>query len=161
MKITITISKTIKYNTLNTIFISKNLLNSNVIKYLIKIGIANIIGDWVRRLINLSGDVELNPGPIDVTFGTLNCRGLKNKNKYNQLVNRIHCTQFGTTSLIFAMQETHIEHNSLKFNWKGNHIFTEGCGNKGGLITLLSDNMIVLEELHLEYEAQISLVEIL
>ena len=159
--VTITISKIIKYNTLNTIFISKNLLNSNVIKYLIKIGIANIIGDWVRRLINLSGDVELNPGPIDVTFGTLNCRGLKNKNKYNQLVNRIHCTQFGTTSLIFAMQETHIEHNSLKFNWKGNHIFTEGCGNKGGLITLLSDNMIVLEELHLEYEAQISLVEIL
>ena len=130
-------------------------------KELRMLNVINNIGKWVKRLIELSGDVELNPGPIDATFATLNCRGLKNKTKYTQLLNRINGSNFGTKNLVFAMQETHLEFDSLKYNWKGNHIFTKGSGSKGGLITLLSDNIIVLDEFHLEHEAQISLVEIL
>ena len=37
---------------------------------------------WLQ--IILSGDIEINPGPVDVTLMTLNCRGLKkNKNLNN------------------------------------------------------------------------------
>ena len=152
-----------KLITMKLIFIRSNIIYRNLgnIFELINESFTDTSVKWIKCLINLCGDIELNPGPINATFVTLNCRGLKNKNKYNQLLNRINSTQFGSPNLIFAMQETHIEHNSLNYKWKGNHIFTEGCGTKGGLITLLSDNIIVLEEFHLEQEAQISLVEIM
>ena len=60
-----------------------------------------------------------------------------------------------------ALQETHIEHNSLKYTWKGNHVFTEGMGNKGGVITLLSENIKVIESLNVGIEAHVCVIQIL
>ena len=111
----------------------------------------------------LCGDVETNPGPDlhELTMVTLNTRGLKNKNKLTQLINRIQSSHNPTSNLIFALQETHIEYDDVKYKWKGNHIFTKGCGSRGGLITLLSDNIIVSEQYDIDNEAQISLLEII
>ena len=116
-----------------------------------------------KQLLSLCGDVESNPGPElqELTMATLNTRGLKNKNKLTQLLNRIQKSHNPTSNLIFAMQETHIEYDDVKYKWKGNHIFTKGCGSRGGLITLLSDNIIVSEQYDIDNEAQISLLEII
>ena len=107
-----------------------------------------------------SGDIELNPGPISITFVTQNCRGLKKEDKLRQLLHRTY-TSHKNDNLIMALQETHIETNNLKYMWKGQHIFTEGRGSKGGIITLLSDNIVILEQTNIDYEAQISVVQIL
>ena len=116
-----------------------------------------------KLLLALCGDVESNPGPElhELTMATLNTRGLKNKNKLTQLINRIQKSHNPTSNLIFALQETHVEFNDIKYKWKGNHIFTNGCGSRGGLITLLSDNITVSEQYDIDNEAQISLVEII
>ena len=107
-----------------------------------------------------SGDIELNPGPISITFVTQNCRGLKKEEKLRQLLHRTY-TSHKNDNLIMALQETHIETNNLKYMWKGQHIFTEGRGSKGGIITLLSDNIVILEQTNIDNEAQISVVQIL
>ena len=101
-----------------------------------------------KLLLALCGDVESNPGPElhELTMATLNTRGLKNKNKLTQLINRIQKSHNPTSNLIFALQETHAEFNDIKYKWKRNHIFTSGCGSRGGLITLLSDNITVSEQ---------------
>ena len=85
-----------------------------------------------KSLIMLCGDVERNPGPIDISLVTLNCRGLKNKEKFNQLMTRLQNSHPVTSNLIIALQETHVEKSNLKFKWKGNYIFTEGLGSQGG-----------------------------
>ena len=114
---------------------------------------------WMIFLILRSGDVEMNPGPLDLTLISLNCRGLKKEQKFKQLLTRIHMTHH--SNVIAALQETHLEINNLNYTWKGKHIFTEGSGSKGGIITLLSDNMLVKEQSNLGQEAQISLIEVL
>ena len=55
-------------------------------------------------LLALCGDVETNPGPDlhELTMVTLNTRGLKNKNKLTQLINRIQKSHNPTSNLIFA-----------------------------------------------------------
>ena len=40
---------------------------------------------WMIFLILRSGDVEMNPGPLDLTLISLNCRGLKKEQKFTQL----------------------------------------------------------------------------
>ena len=122
-----------------------------------------IIGcvSWSHKLILLSGDVELNPGPLDLTLVTINCRGLKKEQKFKQLINRLRQSPASDRNLIVSLQETHVEYNSLKYTWKGQHVFTPGDGAKGGIISLLSDNIIIREKLDIDKEAQISLLEIL
>ena len=116
-----------------------------------------------KMLLAQCGDVETNPGPElhELTMVTLNTRGLKNKNKLTQFIYRIQKSHNPSSNLIFALQETHNEYNDVKYKWKGNHIFTKGCGSRGGLITLLSDNITVSEQYDIDNEAQISLVEII
>ena len=64
--------------------------------------------------------------------------------------------------MIVALQETHIESNNLNYIWSGKHIFTESEGSKeGGVITLLSDNVIVREQSNIGHEAHVALIEIL
>ena len=117
--------------------------------------------DWRRNLIIRCGDVERNPGPLEITLVTLNCRGLKNDQKFKQLINRCHSEWSGRGNAIIALQETHIESNYLNYTWKGKHIFTKGTGSKGGVITLLSDNVVVREQVDLDEEAHVSLIEIM
>ena len=112
---------------------------------------------WLQ--IILSGDIEINPGPVDVTLMTLNCRGLKKEQKIKQLINRIQTDH--RSNLIIALQETHLEFKNLNYTWKGKHIFTESNGAKGGIITLLSDNIAVKEQVNIGNEAHIALIEIL
>ena len=91
---------------------------------------------------------------------TLNGRGLKRENKFRQLLNRIQLDHNGS-NLIVALQETHVELNTLNYIWRGKHVFTEGEGAKGGIITLLSDNVIVREQVNMGHEAHIAVIEIL
>ena len=78
-----------------------------------------------------------------------------------QLLNRIQSTHNGTQTLIVALQETHIENNNLKYCWRGNNVFTAGSGNKGGIITLLSDNIKVIDEVSLGTEAHVCVLQII
>ena len=119
-----------------------------------------VLESWLGSLILLSGDVEVNPGPLDITLITLNGRGLKRENKFRQLLNRIQLDHNGS-NLIVALQETHVELNTLNYIWRGKHVFTEGEGAKGGIITLLSDNVIVREQINMGHEAHIAVLEIL
>ena len=117
---------------------------------------------WRRILLILSGDVEVNPGPemTEMTLVTLNCRGLKKENKLRQIINRVR-KEHKSNCLIVALQETHIDQDNLKYMWKGKYTFTSSLGAKGGLITLLSDNVIILEQIDKDNEIQIILIEFL
>ena len=101
--------------------ITKNLWHSplNVQNYYIKNHSC-----WMFKLLTRDGDVEKNPGPEEITMVTLNCRGLKNEGKLKQLLNRLTTTHNIYSNLIITLQETHLDYNSLKYRWKGNHIFT-------------------------------------
>ena len=124
------------------------------------LGKQKVVGSWFGDLILLSGDVEVNPGPFDFTLITLNGRGLKNENKFKQLLNRLHHDHNGT-NVIVALQETHVEFNNLNYTWRGKHVFTKGEGSKGGIITLLNDNVIIKDQIDIGHEAHIALIEIL
>ena len=136
-----------------------NLMNNGIKLNERKRDDAVIDDSWSFLLILLSGDVEKNPGPLEVTLITLNCRGLKKEQKFKQLLSRVSSNNH--SNVIVALQETHIETNNLNYIWKGKHIFTERNGSKGGIITLLSDNIIVKEQSDIGTEAQISLIEII
>ena len=114
----------------------------------------------IRMSLRLAGDIELNPGP-EMILATQNCRGLKRENKLRQLLNRIHKLNTPNASMIFALQETHIEKSNLKYQWGGKHIFTPGNGKQGGIITLLSDNLEVISQTDIGIEAHIAKVNII
>ena len=117
---------------------------------------------WLWNLLRQSGDIESNPGPNtnagvgSMTLTTLNVRGLKKETKFKQLLNRLHKQSHLNSSVIITLQETHLEYNNLKYTWSGNHVFTPSNGAKGGLITLLSGNITVLDSTNIENDAQIS-----
>ena len=118
---------------------------------------------WDSDQLCRCGDVEKNPGPElgDIAIVSQNCRGLKQEHKIRQLVSRIKNQFLTNETLIVALQETHIETNLLNYMWKGKHIFTRGNGSRGGVITLLSDNIIVAEQIDIDNEAHVALVEII
>ena len=75
---------------------------------------------WLRILLRQSGDIESNPGPNtmgSLTLTTLNVRGLKKESKLKQLLNRLHKQSNQNSSVIITLQETHLEHNNLKYTW--------------------------------------------
>ena len=41
-----------------------------------------VLMSWMKYRLLLSGDVEKNPGPVDIALVTLNCRGLKKEHKF-------------------------------------------------------------------------------
>ena len=122
---------------------------------------------WLSLLIIMSGDIETNPGPDSAShFGrisltALNVRGLKKETKFKQLLNIFHRQSDLNLTTIITLQETHVEYNNLKYTWAGKHIFTPGNGSKGGLITLLSNNINVLDDVSFNNEAQVSVLQII
>ena len=110
-------------------------------------------------LLLLSGDVESNPGPIDVTLISQNCRGLKCKDKLKQILFRANNIYGG--SKIIALQETHLESSYLKYSWPGNTAITPSSGAKGGIITLLSGDINILDQIDIDSEAQILFTEMI
>ena len=116
---------------------------------------------WTSNsLLLLSGDVEKNPGP-EVTLVTQNCRGLKKETKFRQLLNSLYKTHRSNTNVIIALQETHLDKSNLKYQWKGPHIITPGNGYQGGCITLLGENMEVVEYFDIDSEAHVAKINIL
>ena len=111
-------------------------------------------------LILRSGDVEMNPGPNGLTMITQNCRGLKCKNKTKQLLCRLRDFRTEGTKII-ALQETHIDSAHIKYSWEGNIAITPSTGSKGGVITLVSENVNIIEQKDIDDEAQILVTEVI
>ena len=112
-----------------------------------------------RNLILLrSGDVERTPGPKELLLVSQNCRGLKNDEKLKQLLNSCHKLQ-SNGSKIIALQESHLENSMIKYMWLGNFALTPSQGSKGGVITLLSPNIVIHEQRDLSCEGHILLAE--
>ena len=112
-------------------------------------------------LLICCGDIEVNPGPEKMTIITQNCRGLKKESKIKQLINRIYKSHSNSTFLIVALQETHLDNSNVKYQWKGQHIITDGTGNQGGCITLLSENIKIIKQIDISTEAHVALVELI
>ena len=106
------------------------------------------------------GDVEQNPGPDEWSLLSQNCRGLKNKDKLKQLLNQLHKINNNSTKVI-ALQETHLEQSSLKYSWYGNFALTPSQGSKGGVITLVSDNIQIVNQIDIDCEAHVLLAEVI
>ena len=149
-KIKVTI--TLKSHYTNNLDVAKNFYAANYIKDGSK---------WMIKLLIRSGDVELNPGPKEMTLVTLNCRGLKNEEKLKQLLHRFTKSHDIYSGLIIALQESHLDYDTFKYRWKGRHIFTPSDGAKGGVITLLSDGISITKEIHIGHEAHIALLKII
>ena len=115
----------------------------------------------IGMLLIRSGNVERNPGPSngDVMLISQNCRGLKCKDKLKQLLCRLN--KIGSSSKIIALQETHLESSYLKYSWSGNSAITSSLGAKGGIITLVSGNINILDQIDIENDAQILFTEII
>ena len=134
------------------IYCLKKLLFDTKIKISIK-------WSWSSFIILCSGDVEKNPGPIrEATLLTLNCRGLKNQNKLRQLLNRLYSSHNISKNFVAALQETHLEFSTLSYSWKGSNIFTPGLGHKGGCVTLLGENMRLIESTDIDNEGHVAVV---
>ena len=104
-----------------------------------------------------AGDVELNPGPRNagslagsitsemenkLTLVTQNCRGLAEHNKLKHLLNNGYKLGRRTNNFIIALQETMVVNDStIKYGWRGNHVFTAGAGHGRGCITLLPSHI--------------------
>ena len=120
-----------------------------------------MMNDEYMSLIRLcAGDIELNPGPIDLTLLTQNCRGLKKKDKIKQMINRFHKLS-GNSTKIIALQETHLEVTTLKYSWSGNLAVTPSVGSRGGVITLVSNNVNIVEQIDIDNEAHVLNTEII
>ena len=101
---------------------------------------------YFRFLILLSGDVELNPGPIRII--TYNCRSLKESNKNirkkQQLIEYMRKLVSQTDKYIIMIQEIWINDDTyFKNYWKGQNIFSPGTGKSRGCLTLLSNSTVV------------------
>ena len=97
-------------------------------------------------LILLSGDIELNPGPIRII--TYNCRSLKESNKNickkQQLIENMRKLVSQTDKYIIMIQEIWINDDTyFKNYWKGQNIFSPGTGKSRGCLTLLSNSTVV------------------
>ena len=107
----------------------------------------------------LAGDVEKNPGPEGMLLVSQNCRGLKNKEKFKQLLCRLQTGSQMTK--IIALQETHLDSAYIKYSWSGNSALTPSTGSKGGVITLVSGNVNIQEQYDIEDEGHVLLMEII
>ena len=116
--------------------------------------------EFDKLIMMKSGDIERNPGPEGLRITSQNCRGLKNKEKLKQLLHRIQIDK-KSMSKIVGLQETHLDNSNVKYSWPGNIAITLSEGSKGGVITLLSDNIKILEQIDVDCEGHILLVEVL
>jgi len=110
--------------------------------------------EWVAfRLISLSGDVEVNPGPVKARAPTLevityNIRGLKEYNKLKRVLNK--CAQIigKNRNTIINLQETHLEKSDeqkIRVMWRGSFVMSPGSQKSRGCLTLLDPSWEELE----------------
>ena len=116
-------------------------------------------GRYQSIIMLRAGDVEKNPGPDELTLVSQNCRGLKNNIKIKQLINSIGILPNGNNKIV-ALQETHLEDSLLKYMWTGNFALTPSIGSKGGVITLVSNNINIKEQHNVDNEGHVLLMEL-
>jgi hypothetical protein len=83
--------------------------------------------NFQRRIILLSHDVELNPGP-NIEFRSYNTRGLKEYNKLKRILNYFNKTASADIGVTF-LQETHLtilETKKLEVMWRGDFVASPG-----------------------------------
>ena len=117
--------------------------------------------EWLVKMLIQDGDVESNPGPSKMTLVSLNCRGLKNEEKLKQLLHRLVTSHDIHSDIIISLQETHLNYDTLKYRWKGSHVFTPSNGAKGGVITLFNDSTLIKKVIHIGHEAHVALLTII
>ncbi len=100
-----------------------------------------------KRLIELSNDIEKNPGPnhnlsyvkkSNLFTLTYNVRGLKDKNKMVRLINFFKQLEYKRNSVI-NLQETHLNENELNRltkEWKYGVVQSPAVNNSGGVAIL-------------------------
>ncbi len=112
----------------------------------------NYSWDWAKKKIRLSGDVELNPGPlspedevahrpllVDVDVITYNARGLKDKSKLKRMLNTCYNVLKENCNSFIMLQETHLDcadEDSIKLMWRQNFVSSPGTGRQRGVVTL-------------------------
>jgi exonuclease III len=102
-----------------------------------------------QRLLMLSNDVELNPGPIknytnknNLFVVTYNIRGCKDFKKLKRINNFFQKLDFKNNCII-NLQETHLnqnELNKLEYQWKYGIVSTPAINNSGGVTILYNRN---------------------
>jgi len=116
--------------------------------------------NFLNRKLNLSGDVELNPGPatssaqtepkpllVDIDIVTYNIRGLKDKLKLKRVLNTCYNIIKNNTNTFIMLQETHLdssEEDSLKLMWRHSYVTSPGIGRQHGVVTLFDKSWELL-----------------
>ncbi len=100
-----------------------------------------------RDLLVTHGDVETNPGPLDVTgkllIGTYNISGCKNYGKLKRIMSLIFSKK-KTDRFIYSLQETYItknEFNKVEALWREGLVISPSLGRARGVITVFSNSM--------------------
>ena len=124
-------------------------------------------------LLQLSADVEKNPGPQDhedeqhhrttsrrraqLKVMSYNVRGLNDEKKLRHLINHLYKEDPGKNGdFIVCLQETYLERESkVPYLWRGNFHLTPGLGNSQGCITLLSPHISVVESRNIGNRAHV------
>ncbi len=110
--------------------------------------------DWgsTRHTILLSGDVEMNPGPVRVGEGnpattvkiiTYNTRGLKDKLKLKRVLNKCYKLLKENQDSFILLQETHLdesESKEIELLWRHNFCVSPSIGRQGGTLTLFDSS---------------------
>jgi exonuclease III len=114
----------------------------------------NVKGDVRKRsevmfiLIKKCGDVETNPGPLDISpvnkqnliVTSYNVQGLNNIHKVKRLFNKLNKLEFKNNCII-NLQETHLTGgNVFKYHWKGDYVASKGTRASCGVAILFNPN---------------------
>ena len=118
-----------------------------------------------RRLVHLSGDVEVNPGPMtmagsrsscnyqepSVSVTSYNVRGLGDEKKLRHLINSCYKKNSVNVDSIFCFQETYVNNaGKIPYLWRGNFFLTNGNGHSCGCLTLLSSHLNIVKSIDFE-----------
>jgi exonuclease III len=109
-----------------------------------------------KRLIILSGDVEMNPGPVrdtreeSLVIKTYNIRGLKDFHKLKRTLNKCAGNIKANSNTVYNLQESHLEiadKNKINLMWRGNFSLSPGRNKSRGCLTLYDSSWELLDEL--------------
>jgi exonuclease III len=101
--------------------------------------------NYKTRIIRLSGDVHLNPGPTNkkLLIGTYNVRGASDRGKTKRLLNYA-AQRSKFDRFIYSFQETHITEKrrlEIEYSWRNDFVLSPGQSNSRGVLTLFNNNL--------------------
>ncbi len=98
------------------------------------------------KLILNCGDIETNPGPLDISpinkqnliIATYNVQGLNNMHKVKRVFNVLNKLEFKNNCII-NLQETHLtKSNIFRYHWKGDYVASGGSRASCGVAILFN-----------------------